>query len=99
MSLLSLEKVSADYDGLGALQNVSLRVDSREILAMIGLNGAGTGTLLAAISGLAMASSSSMPTRRRPGSPELSNGSIPAPRRLSPRSSETLLRAHRSSRL
>ena len=52
MPLLSLDRVSAGYGKLSVLHDVSLRVESGEIVAVVGLNGAGKSTLLGAISGL-----------------------------------------------
>ena len=49
--LLRLERVSAAYGGLKALQDVSLEIASGEIVAVVGANGAGKSTLLRAIAG------------------------------------------------
>ena len=49
--LLELNDVSASYRGLKALQGVTLRVASGEIVAVVGANGAGKSTLLRAIAG------------------------------------------------
>jgi len=50
--VLALEDVSASYSGLGALRGVSLKVEAREIVAVIGANGAGKSTLLKTIAGM-----------------------------------------------
>ena len=51
-SLLALDDVSAHYGGVQALKGVSLRVEEGEIVTLIGANGAGKTSTLAAISGL-----------------------------------------------
>ena len=51
-SLLSLDDVSAHYGGVQALKGVSLRVEEGEVVTLIGANGAGKTSTLAAISGL-----------------------------------------------
>ena len=50
--LLHVENVFAGYDGMRALQGVSLTVAEGAIVALIGANGAGKTSLLRAISGL-----------------------------------------------
>jgi len=50
-ALLKLDRVSAAYRGLKALQDVSLAVRPGEIVAVVGANGAGKSTLLRAIAG------------------------------------------------
>ena len=51
-SLLALDEVSAHYGGVQALKGVSLRVEHGEVVTLIGANGAGKTSTLAAISGL-----------------------------------------------
>ena len=51
MSLLRLEGVTAYYGHLQALHELSLQVDTGEMLAVIGANGAGKSTMLSLISG------------------------------------------------
>jgi branched-chain amino acid transport system ATP-binding protein len=50
--VLELTNVHVRYGTIRALQGVSLRVDSGELVALIGSNGAGKSTTLRAISGL-----------------------------------------------
>ena len=49
--MLSLEGVSVRYGGLAALVDISLRVNTGELVSVIGSNGAGKSTLFKAISG------------------------------------------------
>jgi branched-chain amino acid transport system ATP-binding protein len=50
--MLELAEVQVRYGNIRALQGVSLRVESGELVALIGSNGAGKSTTLRAISGL-----------------------------------------------
>jgi branched-chain amino acid transport system ATP-binding protein len=50
--LLSIENASVHYQKVAALKGVSLKVDERSIVTIIGANGAGKSTMLRAISGL-----------------------------------------------
>jgi len=50
--LLQLRQVSAAYDGMRALEEVTLEVGDGEAVAVLGANGAGKSTLLKTISGL-----------------------------------------------
>ena len=56
-SLLALDDVAAHYGGVQALKGVSLRVEHGEVVTLIGANGAGKTSTLAAISGLLPTSS------------------------------------------
>lgn len=55
--LLRVEGVTVDFDGLRALDSVSLEVHLGEILGLLGPNGAGKTTLFNAIAGVVRASS------------------------------------------
>lgn len=50
--MLKLEKVDVSYGSIKALHGISLEVKAREIVALIGANGAGKSTTLRTISGL-----------------------------------------------
>ena len=50
--MLVLDNVQVSYGAIRALQNVSLEINSGEIVTLIGANGAGKSTTLRAISGL-----------------------------------------------
>lgn len=50
--MLSTEGLSAGYDGLDVVHNISVEVKAGEIFAIVGANGAGKTTLLRCISGL-----------------------------------------------
>jgi branched-chain amino acid transport system ATP-binding protein len=52
MSLLSIEEMVKEYDGIRALDRVSLRVEKGSIKGLIGPNGAGKSTLFHLISGV-----------------------------------------------
>ena len=51
-ALLAVDEVSVAYDGMRALNGVSLRAAAGAIVALVGANGAGKTSLLRAISGL-----------------------------------------------
>jgi branched-chain amino acid transport system ATP-binding protein len=50
--LLELKEITAGYDDLQALFNVTLHVDSGEVVTLIGANGAGKTTTLRVVSGV-----------------------------------------------
>lgn len=52
-TLLSLENASVHYGGVRAIDNVTLKVDENELIALMGPNGAGKSTALKALIGLA----------------------------------------------
>jgi len=51
MSLLETAGLSVDYDGVLALQDVSISVPEKSVVAVVGANGAGKSTFLKTISG------------------------------------------------
>jgi len=51
-ALLEIDGLAVGYDGMRALQDVSLQADAGQIVALVGANGAGKTSLLRAISGL-----------------------------------------------
>lgn len=55
--MLRVEHLSVAYNGLAALQDVSINVESGQLVAVIGSNGAGKSTLFKAISGVVPAQS------------------------------------------
>jgi branched-chain amino acid transport system ATP-binding protein len=54
-ALLEIDGLAVGYDGMRALQEVSLRAEAGTIVALVGANGAGKTSLLRAISGLVRA--------------------------------------------
>jgi branched-chain amino acid transport system ATP-binding protein len=50
--MITVESLSVSYGAVRALESVTLRVDDRETVAVLGANGAGKTSLLRAISGL-----------------------------------------------
>ena len=52
MYLLSIEKITKEYDGVVALDRLSLKVEQGSIKGLIGPNGAGKSTLFHLISGV-----------------------------------------------
>jgi branched-chain amino acid transport system ATP-binding protein len=58
--VLKIEGLSVFYDGLCALQTVSLEINTGEFIAVVGPNGAGKTTLFKAISGVVPISSGTM---------------------------------------
>jgi len=52
MSLLSIEEITKEYDGIIALDRLSLKVERGSIKGLIGPNGAGKSTLFHLISGV-----------------------------------------------
>jgi len=58
--MLEVNAVNAFYGNIRALWDVSLRVDEKEIVALVGANGAGKTTVLNTISGLIHPTSGSM---------------------------------------
>jgi len=58
--LLEIRNLEVDYDGVRALQGVSLNVRRGEIVTLVGANGAGKSTLLRTISGIVASRSGSI---------------------------------------
>jgi branched-chain amino acid transport system ATP-binding protein len=58
--MLSLESVEVGYGQIKALKGVTMRVGDRQIVALLGANGAGKTTVLRSISGLLRASGGSI---------------------------------------
>ena len=50
--MLTLENISVNYGAIEALRGVSMRVESGEVVTLIGANGAGKTTTLRTITGL-----------------------------------------------
>jgi len=92
--MLQIDGLEAFYGRVRALANVSLRVDTGEVVALIGSNGAGKTTTLRTISGLVNAARgrisfagqdlTAIPPAKRV---ELGIGHVPEGRRLFPRMS------------
>jgi branched-chain amino acid transport system ATP-binding protein len=59
-TVLDVRELEVDYDGVRALQGVSLRAERGTITALVGANGAGKTTLLRAISGIVRSQSGSI---------------------------------------
>jgi branched-chain amino acid transport system ATP-binding protein len=57
MPLLSVKEITKEYDGVRALDHVSMGIEEREIKGLIGPNGAGKTTLFHLISGMERSSS------------------------------------------
>ena len=55
--MLEISKLTVDYGSINALQDVSLRIGSGQMVGILGANGAGKTSLLRTISGLARPSS------------------------------------------
>ena len=51
-SLLGIDNLSVSYGNVKALRNVSLKVKEREIVVLIGANGAGKSTILQTVLGI-----------------------------------------------
>jgi branched-chain amino acid transport system ATP-binding protein len=65
MSLLSIEEITKQYDGIRALNRVSLHVEKGSIKGLIGPNGAGKSTLFHLISGVEKPDSGKIRFKRR----------------------------------
>ena len=58
--MLEISKLTVDYGSINALQDVSLRIGSGQMVGILGANGAGKTSLLRTISGLARPSSGTL---------------------------------------
>lgn len=58
--MLQIDDINVYYGAIHALKNVSIKVEDKEIVAIIGSNGAGKSTLLRTISGLLRSRTGSM---------------------------------------
>lgn len=71
--MLKLNGISAHYGDVQALREVSLTIQEREVVSIIGSNGAGKSTTLNTVSGILRASSGTIeflgPEDREPPSP------------------------------
>ncbi len=65
MTLLTVERLSKRYGGLHAVEDVSFRIDSGQIVGLIGDNGAGKTTLFNLLSGFVAPSSGRIGLRGR----------------------------------
>ncbi len=66
MSYLTVNNVSVSYGPVAALQNVSLEVREKSIVAIIGANGAGKTTMLNTLSGLVKPKSGTVTFKGKP---------------------------------
>jgi ribose transport system ATP-binding protein len=69
-SLLSVSSVTKSYGGFRALSDVSIRVETGEVVGLIGENGAGKSTLLNVICGATQPDTGSMKVRSAPYAPQ-----------------------------
>ena len=53
--MLRIESLRVNYDGIEAIKGVSLSVEQKEIVALIGANGAGKSTILRTVTGIVRA--------------------------------------------
>jgi branched-chain amino acid transport system ATP-binding protein len=58
--MLSIQKVSKQFDGITAIKDVSFNIEKGEIVGLVGPNGAGKSTLLNVLSGIYLPSSGSV---------------------------------------
>ena len=66
MTLLRLNKVEASYGAVRALRGVSLAIEARSVVALLGANGAGKSTTLKCISGMVRPSAGTIEFEGRP---------------------------------
>jgi len=75
--VLEVQDLSQDFGGLRALNELSLTVNSGEIVALIGPNGAGKTTFFNCVTGIYTPTEGKMFLYDREGSPKLLNGKKP----------------------
>ena len=75
--VLEVQDLSQDFGGLRALNELSLTVNSGEIVALIGPNGAGKTTFFNCVTGIYTPTEGKMYLYDREGAPKLLNGNKP----------------------
>ena len=75
--VLEVQDLSQDFGGLRALNELSLTVNSSEIVALIGPNGAGKTTFFNCVTGIYTPTEGKMYLYDREGAPKLLNGKKP----------------------
>ena len=64
--MLRVERIKVSYDGVPALHEVSFRVEPRQIVSIVGANGAGKSTILKAVSSLLRLDAGSISFQNQP---------------------------------
>ncbi|MDD4701582.1 MAG: ABC transporter ATP-binding protein [Desulfovibrio sp.] len=76
-TVLEVQDLSQDFGGLRALNELSLKVNSGEIVALIGPNGAGKTTFFNCVTGIYTPTEGKMFLHNSAGEPQLLNGKKP----------------------
>ena len=92
--VLSIEGLTAGYDGAPVLRNVDLHVDAGEVVALLGPNGAGKTTALRTISGLVRPFAGTIRLDGEDLAAPLTGRPRPSRHRPHARGSRRLLRSH-----